>query len=165
MGAASSPVGLGQVQGCRAARLGSPAQRAAAPLIVSDRQADAVAAHVLGAVEGGVGNRHQLLGAGVAGRYRRGGADADGDVAGRTFSVGAGRHGQALEPAADALGHDGGALERLVGQDHGKLFAPVAGHQVVGPHFAGHGVGDAFEAFVAAQVAVGVVVGLEIVDV
>ncbi len=72
---------------------------------------------------------------------------------------------QLLDPAADALGHDGRAFQRLVGQDHRKFLAAVARHQIVCAHFAGHGAGDALQTLVAAQVAVGIVVLLEVVDV
>ena len=66
---------------------------------------------------------------------------------------------------ADALGHRLPESRRAIGQDDGKLFASHAGHEVHGPHTLLQALGHRADDGVARHMAMGVVDGLEVVDV
>src|SRR5450759_3375869 len=97
-------------------------------LWASTWDADPVAAQVLGAIQGGIGRRHQFAGGVVVRSEGSGSADAAGYATQRKRRVGVGQDGppgavrrcvragqmQPLDAGADPLGDDGRALERLV---------------------------------------------------
>ena len=70
----------------------------------------------------------------------------------------------AADRFTDVFGHGHGAFFAGAGEDDGELFAPVAGDQVSGAEDdVERSFGDLLEAAVAADVAVGVVVALEVI--
>ena len=66
---------------------------------------------------------------------------------------------------ADALEGDAGARLGLLGQEHQELFAAVAVDLVAAPQALGDRAGHGAEGLVAGEVAVMVVVALEVIDV
>src|SRR5437868_4855502 len=120
----------------------------------------AVAAVPLGAIERLVGGGEQCLGGICGGRNERG-------YAGAHRHATAGRQvGQRLYPVARRLGQPDRAGRIRRRQQQRELLAAVAGDQIVGPaRHGGERVRHPPQASVSGQVAKGVVVGFEEVDV
>ena len=121
---------------------------------------DAVAAVLLGEVEGFVGGFDELLGRRVVEGLAGGDADADGQGDG---GVRDGGHGFG-EGFHHALGHDVCAGQVGFSEQDGELLTAVADDEVAGAmEPGGQRVGGVLEALVADEVAVGVVEELEVI--
>ncbi len=72
---------------------------------------------------------------------------------------------QGLNRLADALSHGPGIGHLGVGQDDGELLPTVARHMVVGPGLRFDGSGHRLQRLVSGQVAILVVIGLEVVHI
>ena len=100
----------------------------------------------------------------AVGRAHAGHADADGDL--RAARAGLVLQRQFAHGLAQAVRHRHGAQLIGIGQQHGELLAAIARRQLARAlHRAGQGLGHALQAAVARNVAVVVVVGLEIVHI
>ncbi len=124
---------------------------------------DPVASPAFGAVEGLVGEFDEFMRAFAALGRDGGAADGDGHDAGGVAFVG---QAAVADGDTDVFGDCAGSVFVGAGQDDGEFFSAVAGDQVAGAEDDIEcGFGDLFEAAVAADVAVGVVVALEVVGV
>ena len=117
---------------------------------------------MLGFIEGLVRIAYKLGRCELHVRYGAGHTDAGGEAQGATFK----HHFQAGNICPEFVRQIQGVAQRAVDQQHGKFLATVAGQQITcALHFLPHVVCQGPEAGVPCGVAIGVVDGLEMVNV
>src|SRR6266508_5573665 len=111
---------------------------------------DQVAAFILRAIEGLIGERHEAVGTldAIVGKRRE--SDADRNVDGIIAGIG---KITILHAQADAFGEDGCALRRRLGHHDDELLAAVPGHDVYRTHLTPQQLTDLSQHGIARDVA------------